>query len=248
MAAVNQPTTEDHPPAKPEYEEPVEREYEAPVEAEQEEPSRESTLPPIVDPDGELEALEDRSMPVERVLWAIDRQGKRVEQVYVQKGLMWFGKIELYGILGQAVEVVLQGDNPLGIDSMLGLARNPVQMVSDLMGYNLPGADTAPDRQSDEEQMEVEAGKVMAAFAKVVALSPDLLKQAYCIALDVPKTHRNWAVEWAFPNIDDEMGKDVLHTFIDQNWGVMEDFFAHEVSKIIKRIVKARMKGSAGPR
>jgi hypothetical protein len=29
---------------------------------------------------------------------------------------------------------------------------------------------------------------------------------------------------------------------------VMEDFFAHEVSKIIKRIVKARMKGSAGPR
>jgi hypothetical protein len=80
----------------------------------------------------------------------------------------------------------------------------------------------------------------------VVSIAPDLLYQAYCIALAIPKTHRNWAVEWAFPNMDDEMGMDILHTFIDQNLGVMEDFFGRELPKIMKRVVKAR--ASAGPR
>jgi hypothetical protein len=245
MSAVHSPT-EDQPPARPEYAEPVEPEEQAPAEQVYEEPEPPAAkLPPIVDPDGEIEELEDRSMPVTRMLWAINTKGERVEQPFTQKGLMWFGKIELYGLLGQAVEVVLQGENPLGLGSLMGLAQNPRQMVSDLMG-SLPGADTAPDRADNEDAMELEAGKVLAAFAKVVSLSPELLSQAYCIALAIPKTHRNWAINWAFPNMDDEMGKDILHTFIDQNWGVMEDFFAHELPKILKRIIKARR--SAGHR
>jgi hypothetical protein len=250
MAAINPPTTDDQPPAQPEYAEPVEGEQEAPTEpvGGGEPPAPDATLPPLSDPDGDLEQLEDRSAPVERVLWAVTTDGRRVERVYVQKGLMWFAKLELYGILGQAVEVVLQGDNPLGLDSMLGLVRNPAQMISEMIG-NVPGADDAPDRPDDAEQMEIEAGKLFAAFAKVVALAPGLLKEAYCIALGVPKGHKPWAIEWALPNIDDEMGRDILDTFIDQNWGVMEDFFAHELPKIIKRIAKARRKAaSAGPR
>jgi hypothetical protein len=246
MSATHSPT-EDIPPARPVYEDPVETKQETPQEpkGDGEPPSTSATLPPISDPEGEIEELEDRSMPIERMLWAENREGRRIEQIYTQKGLSWFGKLELYGILGQAVEVVLSGDNPLGLGPLLGMAQNPRQMVSDLMG-SLPGADTAPDATDPEQEMEIEAGKVMAAFAKGVALSPDLLAQAYCIALSVPKTHRNWAIEWAFPNMDDEMGKDILHTFIDQNWGVMEDFFAHELKTILKRIIKARR--SAGHR
>jgi hypothetical protein len=161
---------------------------------------------------------------------------------------MWFGKLELYGLLGKAVEVVLEGDNPLGIGSMLDMVQNPRKKVFDLMG-NLPGADTAPDRiEQDENNMEIEAGKVLAALAKVVSIAPELIAQAYCIALAIPKTHRNWAIEWAFPNMDDDMGKDILAAFVDQNWGVMEDFFAHELPKIVKRVVKARKKDSAGRR
>jgi hypothetical protein len=49
--------------------------------------------------------------------------------------------------------------------------------------------------------------------------------------------------------MDDEMGKDILAAFIDQNWGVMEDFFVLELPKIVKRVVKARKaKASAGRR
>ena len=44
------------------------------------------------------------------------------------------------------------------------------------------------------------------------------------------------------------MGKDILHTFIDQNWGVMEDFFAQELPKIVRRITKERRRRSDGRR
>lgn len=247
MAAIH-PPTDDTPPARPEYEEPVEEEYAAPADVveESEPPAPSATLPPIADPDGEIEALEDRSMPIERMLWAIDPKGKRVEQVYIQKGLMWFGKLELYGLLGQAVKVVLEGDNPLGVNSLLDVAQNPRKMISDLMGSNLPGADTAPDRVNNDAEMDIEAGKILSAFAQVVSMAPELIGQFYCIVLAVPKTWRNWAVEWAFPNMDDETGQDILHAFVDQNWGVMEHFFAQELPKIIKRIVKERQKASAG--
>lgn len=247
MAAI-EPHTEDSPPARPEYTDPLApTEYDVTGrEGDGEPPDADVNLPPIVDPEGELEELEDRSLPIQRELWAINTRGERKEMTYTQQGMMWFGKLELYGILGQAVKVVLEGDNPLGIDSIMGMAKNPRQMINDMIG-SLPGAEDAPDRvDRDSEEMEVEAGKILSAFAQIASMAPELIAQAYCIALAVPKSHRNWAIEWAFPNMDDEMGKDILHTFIDQNWGVMEDFFAHELPKIIKRIVRARKKLSDG--
>src|SRR4051812_24383786 len=246
MAAhVSTPT--DQPPANPEYADPVEQIQVEPEDPTAVEPGDEpATMPETEDPEGELEELEDRSLPIERTLWAVNSEGRRVERTYTQKGLMWFGKIELYGLLGQAVRVVLEGDNPMGIGNMLDFAQNPRQMVSDLI--SLPGGQDAPDREEVVEDMEVEAGKVLAAFAEIVAQAPQLLAHAYCIVLAIPKTHRNWAIEWAFPNIDDETGQDILHAFIDQNWGVMEDFFAHELPKIMRRIVKARQSHSDGRR
>jgi hypothetical protein len=254
MAAIGDTPVEerlessDQPPAPAVYEDPVDplqEEVADPTAIEPEDVP--ATMPEIEDPEGEIEELEDRSMPIERVLWATNREGVRIEKEYIQQGLMWFGKIELYGLLGQAVRVVLEGDNPLGIGNMLDMVQNPRKMMSDLMG-TMPGADDAPDRVDVTDDMEVEAGKILAAFAEVVAQAPQLLSAAYCIVLNIPKTHRNWAVEWAFPNMDDEMGKDILHTFIDQNWGVMEDFFAQELPKIVRRIVKARSSHSAGRR
>jgi hypothetical protein len=245
MAAINPPT--DQPPAPEIYEDPVDALQEEVADYTATEPEDQpAMMPDLEDPEGEIEELEDLSLPVERTLWAIKPDGSRTERVYVQKGLMWFGKIELYGLLGRAVRVVLEGDNPMGIGNLMDFAQSPQRMLGDLMG-NLPGAEDAPDRE-DGQDLEMEAGKIMAAFAEVVANAPELLNHAYCIALAIPKTHRNWAIEWAFPNMDDEMGKDILHTFIDQNWGVMEDFFAQELPKIVKRIAKERRKRSDGPR
>lgn len=86
---------------------------------------------------------------------------------------------------------------------------------------------------------------MMAAFARVISLAPDLLKEAYCVILDVPKAHRNWAMEWSLTRLDDETGMDILHTFIDQNWGVMEDFFFQEIPKIGQRAAQARQRSAS---
>jgi hypothetical protein len=250
MAAHATTSASDRPPAQPEYADPVDAIPAEPVDPTAVEPEdAPATMPATEDPEGEIEELEDRSMPIERVLWAINNSGERVEKTYTQQGLMWFGKLELYGLLGQAVRVVLEGDNAIGVGNLLDFGRDPRRMIGDLMG-NMPGADDAPDlMDTDGPDVDVEAGKILAAFAEVVAQAPQLLSHAYCIALAIPKTHRNWAIEWAFPNMDDEMGKDILHTFIDQNWGVMEDFFAKELPKIVKRIAKERAKPrSAGRR
>jgi hypothetical protein len=96
--------------------------------------------------------------------------------------------------------------------------------------------------------MEVEAGKILAAFAEVVARGAAAALGRLLHRAGHPQGTPQLGVEWAFPNMDDEMGQDILHAFIDQNWGVMEDFFAQELPKIVKRIVKARQSHSAGRR
>ena len=63
------------------------------------------------------------------MLWAVNREGQRVEQTYVQQGLSWFGKLELYGLLGQAVKVVLEGDNPLDINTIMDAVQSPRTML-----------------------------------------------------------------------------------------------------------------------
>lgn len=246
--AASSSISDDQPPARQEH---------APVDADPVEPQvpggeegpppPESNLPPIVDPEGEIEELEDRTAPIERRLWAFMPvrnatgeviEEKLVDHVYMQKGLSFFGKIELYGLLGQAVRVVLEGDNPLGVSSLVGMAQDPRQVINDIVG-ELPGAATIPGKEPSSEA-EMEAGKILAAFAQVVSLAPELVPQAYCIALAIPKTHRVWATEWAFSNMEDGMGTDILHTFIAQNWSAMESFFKLEVPKIVRRITLER--------
>jgi hypothetical protein len=230
--AISHPPLEEEPPAPPADEDVLAPEEDAPVG----EPPPDATLPPIADPEGEIEELEDRSMPIERRL----HDSKGMEKAYMQKGLKWFGKIELYGILGQAVKVVMDSDNLFNLNQIIDAVQDPRQMMAEVMG------DAPPTEGQDNDG--IEAARMMALFAQVVAISPQLLEQAYCVMLAIPKDWRNWAIKGAFPNMDDEMGQDILHTFIAQNWKVMEDFFTREAPKIIQRVTQERRKRSAGRR
>lgn len=211
------------PPIDPEHPDDVDR----PVEP-----------PPVVDDE---EVLEPRSLPITRTL----RDTKGSSRDYVQGPMLYFQKIELYGILGRAVKIVMDGEGGLGIDELMDMSR-PKSLIEQLQAH-LPGYDDAPDRDADDQAGVEEAGKMLAAFARVVSVAPDLLKEAYCIVLDIPKGHRIWAMEWGLPRIDDEMGLDVLHAFLDQNWGVMEDFFVKEIPKLFRRAAKARQQSDSGP-
>lgn len=181
------------------------------------------------------EELEPKALPVERVL--VDEKGR--SGVYTQTTLTYFGKIQLYGLLGRAVQIVMDGDSGLGLDDVMGLG-DPRGFVDKMMA-SLPGADTSPDRAEKDVNID-DAAKMMAAFAKVVSVAPDLLVEAYCIILTPQKGHWRWLTNSGLPYMDDEMGTDILHTFVDQNWGVMEDFFARELPKLFRRAAKARQR------
>lgn len=207
-------------------------EPEAPLEPEAPQVEDRPEPDPVVNVDDE-EIIEPKLNPVERRL----DDGKGNERVYIQKPMGYFQKIELYGLLGRGLEIVMQGEAGLGIDELLK-ASQPKNLM-DQVASRMPGYEDAPDRTENEIDVQ-EASKMLAAFSRLVSLSPDLLKEAYCLILDIPKVHRNWAMEWALPHIDDDTGDDILNVFIDQNWGIMEDFFIRRIPATAKRAAQDR--------
>jgi hypothetical protein len=227
------------PPLEAPYDPPAAEEPKPDTPVEQQHPDdaeRPLTEPVVVDDE---EVLEPKSLPIERVI--TDVRGST--RTYVQGPMLYFQKIELYGVLGRAVKIVMDGEGGLGIDDLMDL-RQPQNLLDQLQS-RMPGYDDAPDREDNGEAGLEEAGKMLAAFARVVSVAPDLLKEAYCIVLDIPKGHRVWAMEWGLPRIDDEMGLDILHAFLDQNWGVMEDFFVKEMPKLFRRAAKVRQRSAS---
>lgn len=179
------------------------------------------------------DVLEPYGPELTRVL--MDTKGRNA--AYTQKRLTYFGKIELYGLLGRAVQLLMDGDNGLGLDDVMGLA-DPRSIIDKMMA-RLPGAEDSPDRADSQSGID-EAAKMMGIFAKVVSSSPEMLLEAYCIILHVPAGQREWVTLWALPEMEDEVGDDVMNAFIDQNWGVLEDFFTQQLPRLFRRAAKAR--------
>lgn len=193
------------------------------------------------------EILEPRVLPVPRTLTDAreEAQGGPRSRTYVQKGLSFFGKIELYGTFGRAIDIAMSGDNALGVDDLTA-AMDPKSLLEMFNSQNeLPGAETSPDNETaDESEINQigmqQAGKVLSTFVRILSISPDLLKDVYCIILAVPKGHRKWAIDWALDEMPDEVGEDIIHVFIDQNWPVMEDFYRRRLPKMLLRAKQAR--------
>lgn len=226
--------TGDGPPPDVPYAAPLDDE---PVEPEDHEPGDEDReLAPEVEVDDE-EILEPKTLPVVRQL----TDAKGVSREYIQSSMLYFQKFELYGLLGRAVQIVMDGEKGLGLGD-LGDIMNPRNLM-DQIQQRMPGYEDAPDRAEDAINIE-DASKMIAAFARVISASPDMLKEAYCIILDIPKAHRIWAMEWSLPKMDDETGSDVMHTFIDQNWALIEGFFFEEMPRIFKRAAQARARSA----
>lgn len=189
------------------------------------------------------EILEPKINPVTRVL--SDSRGQSRE--YFQGPFLYFQQIEMYGLLGRATKIVLEGENGIGMNEVFDMLQ-PKDMLEKIMA-KMPGAEDAPKTEEDDETDMAQAAKMLAAFARVIESSPDILKDFFIIVLDIPKAHRPWAYDHSLPRISREDGNDIMHTFIDQNWGVLEGFFTEELPKLFKRAAKARERHkSAGDR
>lgn len=245
MSAIDTEHSEDAlagaPPAPevPEYESP--RDDEPPKVVEPTLEDDDDDEPPGPREEDTIEILVPKVDPIERRLYAVDRKLNREERTYVQKPLEYFQMLELYGIMGRAVQIVLEGEGGLDVDELMRMF-DPRSVV-DRMVASLPGGEDMPRMGEEKNDIDVnDATKILSAFSRVVAASPGILKDAYIVILGIPELHRKWAVDWAFPNITVDEGNDIMHTFIDQNWGLIEDFFGKEIPRLAKRAAKARQR------
>ncbi len=161
----------------------------------------------------EVETLVDlvkpKTDPQKVTLWLDDE-----EKEYTQKPLSYFGKLEFFSTLAEAVDVALQ----------TGLSVNS---IVDIAPSGLGQGDFA------------DADSFMMGVAKLAKYAPSILKDCYCIWLGVPFDERAWAKD-AMENLTDEEGVAIVETFIDQNYEAIESFFRKKLGGLWKKIQEAQ--------
>lgn len=136
------------------------------------------------------------------------------ERTYVQAPLSYFGKLELFQLVGTTIKISMLGENPITINSMLG------------------------SRDYDEGFWNADA--MMNIVATLAAFGPDFVQDAYAIFLNVPKNERGWFREAISQSAEDggltdDEGLEIIEIFIDQNLATFKDFFVKRLSETITR-------------
>lgn len=136
-----------------------------------------------------------------------------------QRPLSFFGKIELFGVLGSAVEKAIKNGG-VSISEFLGDGPATLDRVS-------------------------EADSFIAAIARLAQEAPDFLSDLYVIALSVPKGEREFVKAVMELHADDgglsdEDGMKILNTFIDQNWEALRDFFALQLMPLVTKLMNSQ--------
>lgn len=137
---------------------------------------------------------------------------------FTQAPLSFFNKTKFMGLVGETVDAAMKD----------GLTVNEV----------IEGAELAQITKIND------IDSFMRLVSKVARYAPDFLKDCYLLWLNVPAGEREWAFK-ALDNLSDDEGIDIIETFIDQNWGALESFFLEKMTKIAKRVQKAREKDTA---
>lgn len=140
---------------------------------------------------------------------------------FVQRSLNFFQKLEVFSILGGALNRAMSGDDGITISELL---EGPSAVGGTITDTNIREADT-----------------FIQAIAKLVQYAPDLLSDLYMVFLAVPRGQRELVKELmeqpvAEGGLSDEDGFAILDTFIDQNWNVMIDFFTQRILPLANKI------------
>jgi hypothetical protein len=140
-------------------------------------------------------------------------EGTPFVRTYEQKPLSFFGKIELFSVLADAIEKAMSEGATIG------------ELLEEL-----------PSNTADISAAEVaETDVLVRAIAKIVKFAPDILEDVFCISLGVKRNERDMAKE-GLRELDDEEAMKILNTFIDQNWEAMMDFFGKQVMPLIQNV------------
>lgn len=183
-----------------------------------EEPEPEEEKEPDKTPHQILEELGLKEEPKVRKI--VDVQGN--EREYIQKPLSFVGKIQFLSYVGEVLDKAMAGENALKLNSLFDV---PVR------------GDVLSAQDFSDAQTFVQA------VGKLLVYAPDFLSKSYCIWLRVPEYERDWAIVAMEESLSDEDGLDIIETFIDQNWGTLQGFFAEKLPRLSKRL-QARYRDS----
>lgn len=131
---------------------------------------------------------------------------------FVQKPLTFFGKIELFSILAETVERALSEG----------------ATISEFL-------DDVPQDFSSPNQLK-ESDLLVKGLASIVKYSPEILKDIFCISLQVKRSDREYVKDNILDELSDDEAMKILNNFIDQNWDAVLDFFKERVSPLIQNV------------
>lgn len=163
------------------------------------------------------------------------------EGVYVQKPLSYQAMMEFTGLVGRQLDRVMQGAGGLSIDSLLG------GMSAD---GSLPIAiDNGRIVIQEDQASRISPDSILSIAVKIAILAPDILPEAQCIWLRVPRTERAIIMDiWSRPvdegglSVND--GNEMMELFVEQNWEELEAFFVRRWAKLRSTVERARKRAS----
>lgn len=140
---------------------------------------------------------------------------------FVQRPLNFFQKLEVFSLLGSALNKAMSGPDGITVSDLL---EGPSTVGGTLNDTNIREADT-----------------FIQAIAKLVEYAPELFADLYMVLLSVPRGHRDLVKSLMEGpeeegGLSDEDGFAILDTFVDQNWNVMVDFFKQRILPLANKI------------
>jgi hypothetical protein len=143
--------------------------------------------------------------PTDVRTWEIPGYGE-----VVQDPLTFFEKNEFLGLVASAIDrAIADGIDIEGLATVLQMDDQTAALLRKqgwAAAQNLPGVD-----------------KLIQAAMRIVAASPQLLSDAYLVALSIPP-HQREVARIGLEQIDDDTGFGILDLFIKQNATVLRDF------------------------
>ena len=166
-----------------------------------------------------LDEIEPKGAIREWVVRDISEGAPLYERMYVQRPLSYFGKIEIFGLLGATVDKAMKD----------GMSIDSVMQVGDVFSGQANNVDS-----------------FIGGIARLAMYAPELLMELYCIGLWVPRGERDWVKSiWERPEgqggLNDQDGLEILAVFVQQNGEALRDFFTQKMPEAAKDLMEMFM-------
>ena len=135
---------------------------------------------------------------------------------FIQRPLSFFGKIELFSVMAEAMEKALAEGFSLG------------ELLDEL-----------PSSASSLNAKEIsETDVLVKSLANVIKVAPELLEDIFAISFRIKRSQREEFKE-LIEEVSDEQALRILNNFINQNWDAIRDFFSKQGAlKVVENVSK----------